>query len=55
MRYWYHRGLLAWLLWPASVLFGLVVILRRLFMTGIVTAVVVYVAYLLTLHTFIGS
>ena len=30
-------------------------ILRRLFMTGIVTAVLVYVAYLLTLHTFIGS
>jgi tetraacyldisaccharide 4'-kinase len=30
VRYWYHRGLLAWLLWPASVLFGLVVILRRL-------------------------
>jgi tetraacyldisaccharide 4'-kinase len=29
VRYWYHRGLLAWLLWPASVLFGIVVALRR--------------------------
>ena len=30
MRYWYHRGLLAWLLWPASVLFRIAVALRRL-------------------------
>lgn len=29
MRHWYHRGLLAWLLWPASVVFGVVVLLRR--------------------------
>ncbi len=30
MRHWYHRGLLAWLLWPASVLFGILATLRRL-------------------------
>ena len=30
MRYWYHRGPLAWLLWPASLVFRLVVALRRL-------------------------
>ena len=30
MRYWYHRGLAAWLLWPASVLFRIAVALRRL-------------------------
>jgi cytochrome c oxidase subunit IV len=30
-------------------------ILRRLFVTGLVLAVVVYLAYLLSLHTFIGS
>jgi len=29
-------------------------ILRRLFIAGLVTAIVVYIAYLLTLHTFIG-
>lgn len=29
-------------------------ILRRLFIAGLATAVVVYIAYLLTLHTFIG-
>jgi cytochrome c oxidase subunit 4 len=29
-------------------------ILRRLFIAGLVTAVLVYMAYLLTLHTFIG-
>jgi cytochrome c oxidase subunit 4 len=29
-------------------------ILRRLFVAGLVTAVVVYTVYLLTLHTFIG-
>ena len=29
-------------------------ILRRLFVTGIITAILVYIAYLLTLHTFIG-
>ena len=30
MRYWYHRGLLAWLLWPVSLLFRFAVALRRL-------------------------
>ncbi len=30
MRYWYHRGLLAWLLWPVSLVFRFVVALRRL-------------------------
>ena len=30
MRYWYHRGLTAWLLWPASVLFGIAVSVRRI-------------------------
>ena len=29
-------------------------ILRRLFIMGLVTAIAVYIAYLLTLHTFIG-
>ena len=29
-------------------------ILRRLFLAGLITAVLVYMAYLLTLHTFIG-
>jgi tetraacyldisaccharide 4'-kinase len=29
VRYWYRRGLLAWLLWPASVLFRAAVFLRR--------------------------
>jgi tetraacyldisaccharide 4'-kinase len=31
MKFWYRRGLLAWLLWPASWLFLLGVLLRRLF------------------------
>jgi tetraacyldisaccharide 4'-kinase len=30
VRYWYRRGLLAWLLWPASLLFGIAAALRRL-------------------------
>ncbi len=30
MRHWGRRGALAWLLWPASLLFGLAVLLRRL-------------------------
>jgi tetraacyldisaccharide 4'-kinase len=30
VRYWYRRGLLAWLLWPASVLFRVAVFARRL-------------------------
>ena len=30
MRTWYRRGLLAWLLWPASLLFGLAVLFRRI-------------------------
>ena len=29
MRYWTRRGAIAWLLWPASVVFGLIVLLRR--------------------------
>ena len=29
-------------------------ILRRLFLAGLFTAILVYIAYLLTLHTFIG-
>jgi tetraacyldisaccharide 4'-kinase len=31
VRHWASRGAIAWLLWPASLLFGLVVFLRRLF------------------------
>jgi cytochrome c oxidase subunit 4 len=30
-------------------------ILRRLFVTGIILAIIVYLVYLLTLHTFIGG
>jgi len=30
VRHWYHRGLLAWLLWPVSLVFRLVVAVRRL-------------------------
>ena len=30
MKFWYRRGLLAWLLWPVSILFRVVVLLRRL-------------------------
>ena len=30
MKHWGRRGALAWLLWPASLLFGLAVLLRRL-------------------------
>ena len=30
MRYWYRRGLAAWLLWPASVLFRIAVTVRRI-------------------------
>jgi tetraacyldisaccharide 4'-kinase len=29
VRHWYRRGLLAWLLWPASLLFGFLVSIRR--------------------------
>ena len=29
MRHWQSRGAVAWLLWPASLLFGLVAFLRR--------------------------
>lgn len=29
MRHWYRRGALAWLLWPASLLFGFLVLFRR--------------------------
>jgi tetraacyldisaccharide 4'-kinase len=31
VRHWYRRGAIAWLLWPCSVLFGMVVALRRFF------------------------
>ena len=31
MRHWSHRSAFAWLLWPASLVFGAVVFLRRLF------------------------
>ncbi len=31
MRHWACRGALAWLLWPVSLVFGLVVVFRRLF------------------------
>jgi tetraacyldisaccharide 4'-kinase len=30
VRYWYRRGAIAWLLWPASVVFGWVVVTRRI-------------------------
>ena len=30
MRYWYRRGAIAWLLWPASVFFAWVVVTRRI-------------------------
>jgi tetraacyldisaccharide 4'-kinase len=30
VRHWSHRGALAWLLWPASLVFGVVVFVRRL-------------------------
>ena len=30
MRHWHRRGALAWLLWPASVVFHIVVVMRRL-------------------------
>ena len=36
MRFWYRRSALAWLLWPASVAFGVLVLARRfLFKAGI--------------------
>jgi len=31
VRFWYRRGAIAWLLWPVSLLFGLVVLFRKLF------------------------
>jgi tetraacyldisaccharide 4'-kinase len=31
VRHWYHRGLLAWLLWPASLIFLFIVLTRRFF------------------------
>ena len=31
MKHWSRRGAVAWLLWPASLLFGIVVLVRRLF------------------------
>ncbi|HET7198529.1 MAG TPA: tetraacyldisaccharide 4'-kinase, partial [Burkholderiales bacterium] len=34
MRHWRRRGLVAWLLWPASLLFGAFIFLRRLFVRG---------------------
>ena len=29
MRYWYRRGAIAWLLWPVSLVFGVLVLVRR--------------------------
>ncbi|MGH8668309.1 MAG: tetraacyldisaccharide 4'-kinase, partial [Burkholderiales bacterium] len=29
MRYWYRRGPIAWLLWPASAAFSIIVLARR--------------------------
>lgn len=34
MRHWRRRGVLAWLLWPASLIFGLLAFLRRIFTRG---------------------
>jgi len=31
VKYWYRRGLLAWLLWPISLVFGLFALTRRIF------------------------
>jgi tetraacyldisaccharide 4'-kinase len=31
VKFWYRRGAVAWLLWPASVLFGFAVLVRRFF------------------------
>ncbi|HEY5019715.1 MAG TPA: tetraacyldisaccharide 4'-kinase, partial [Steroidobacteraceae bacterium] len=31
MSHWARRGAIAWLLWPASLLFGIAVFFRRLF------------------------
>jgi tetraacyldisaccharide 4'-kinase len=31
VRYWYRRGAIAWLLWPVSLVFGVVVLVRRFF------------------------
>ena len=40
MRHWYRRGALAWLLWPASLAFALLVLARRLlFRAGILRSV----------------
>ena len=30
MKFWYRRGLLAWLLWPASAIFSIAVVIRKL-------------------------
>jgi tetraacyldisaccharide 4'-kinase len=30
VRHWYRRGALAWLLWPLSLAFGFLVLLRKL-------------------------
>ncbi len=30
MKFWYRRGLLPWLLWPVSMVFGIAVALRRI-------------------------
>jgi tetraacyldisaccharide 4'-kinase len=35
VRHWSHRGLVAWLLWPASLVFRLLVFLRRIFTRGV--------------------
>ena len=30
MKFWYRRGLLAWLLWPVSLVFSVAVVIRTL-------------------------
>jgi tetraacyldisaccharide-1-P 4'-kinase len=30
VEHWYRRGAVAWLLWPASLVFGLAVVLRNM-------------------------
>ena len=40
MQHWYRRGALAWLLWPASLVFAALVLVRwLLFRTGILRSV----------------
>ena len=34
MKFWYRRGILAWLLWPASFFFSVAVVMRKLLYKG---------------------